>query len=493
VIPRRASRVLPAIAALFVAAAAPGAPPVEDAGRALARLDSLQSIVRLEEARVRRSLGDETAWTRLARAWFQVGDHDRAAASVERARALGARTFDTRLLAGRIARSEGRLGEAIEWLERAARTRPDDWEAAEDLGLALYLAGRLDEAADRWEGARALPGSGSPERAGLLEALRRVPLPAYRVTGRGRERLRFERGQARGALVVRAAVNGRGPFLLRIDTGSPEVVLGRTLARELDLTIAAGGEAGATVGERPVRFDYAVLDSLTLGATALHGLPVAVSDHPGLGDARGVRGTLGFEALRRFRFVLDFPDSALSLEPMPASARAIAPASPAPGARPGAARDSARVVPDSLRPAWLPAGLRAHRLPYLLRGTHLMVVSGRVGQGPERTFVLDSGTPGIALGAPVSTLAEAGVGLDTTRVGTGETAAGQVEYLRFPLPRLCAGSACRDSLEGIYGLFPARLERNPGFRVAGLISQGFLSRYRFGVDPAEQRIWLIEP
>lgn len=477
------------IAALLVPVAAPGAPRVEDPGRALARLDSLQTIVRLEEARVRRALGDETAWTRLARAWFQVGDHARAAASIERARAIGGRTFDTQLLAGRIARSEGRPGEAIEWLERAARLKPDDWEAAEDLGLAFYLAGRLNEAADRWARAWAMPGSGSPERAGLLETLRRTPSPAYRVTGRGRERLRFERGQARGALVVRAALNGRGPFLLRIDTGSPEVVLGRTLARELGLAIDPGGPAGATVGERPVRFDYGVLDSLALGASTLHGVPVAVSDHPGLGDATGVRGTLGFEALRRFRFVLDFPDSTLRLDPLP-------PALPAPGTarpRPRPPRDSAAVIPESDRPAWLPAGRRAHRLPFLLRGTHLMVVSGRVGNGPERPFVLDSGAPGVALGAPVSTLAEAGITLDTTRVGTGETAAGPVEYLRFTVPRLCAGSACRDSLEGIYGLFPARLEQNPGFRVAGLISQGFLSRYRLGVDPAEQRIWLIEP
>lgn len=474
---------------LVAAAVARGAPPVEDPARALARLDSLHSIVRLEEARVRRALGDESAWTRLARAWFQVGDHAKAAASIERARAMGGRTFDTQLLAGRIARSEGRHDEAIEWLERAVRARPDDWEAAEDLGLALYLAGRLQEAADRWTQARALPGSGSPERAGLLDVLRRVPSPAYRVTGRGGERLRFERDQARGALVVRASLNGRGPFLLRIDTGSPEIVLGRTLARELGLAIDAGGDAGATVGERPVRFDYAVLDSLTLGATALHGVPVAVSDHPGLGDAAGVRGTLGFEALRRFRFVIDFPDRTLRLERLPPAT--VAPRTARGRARPP--RDSAAVVAASERPAWLPAGQRTHRLPYLLRGTHLMVVSGRVGDGPERPFVLDSGAPGVALGAPASTLAEAGIALDTTRVGSGETAAGRVEYLRFTVPRLCAGSACHDSLEGIYGLFPARLERNPSFRVAGLISQGFLSRYRLGVDPAEQRIWLIEP
>ncbi|MEK7329977.1 MAG: aspartyl protease family protein, partial [Candidatus Eisenbacteria bacterium] len=456
------------------AGAQPPPPPrvaFEPPAVALARLDSLQGIVRAEESRVRTALGIEANWDRLARAWFQVGDHARAAKCLERARSIGAREFDTALLSGRVARSEGRFAEAVEWLERAARMRPDDWEAHEDLGLALYLAGRLPEAADHWERARALPGSGAPARTGLLETMRLVGDHPYRVSGRGRERLRFVPETARGALVVPVRVNGRGPFLFRIDTGSPEVVLGRSLAQELGLETLAGGEAGAFVGERPVRFDYAALDSLTLGETTLHRLPVAVSDHPGLGGTQGVRGTLGFEALRRFRFCLDLPDSALWVEP--------------PGS-PGAAADTAR-------PAWAPPGAVAHRVPVLLRGTHLLVVYGHVNGGPERPFLLDTGGPGIGLAAPTSTLAEAGIGVDTTQAHTGSSAAGPVGYFRFPVARLCVGGACRDSLAGVYGIFPARLELNPNFRLAGLVSNGFLSRYRLGVDLSRREVWLVEP
>jgi aspartyl protease/tetratricopeptide repeat protein len=437
---------------------------------ALARLDSLQGIVRAEEARARRGPGVEVNWDRLARAWFQVGDHGRAARSLEHARALGAREFDTALLSGRVARSEGRFDEAVEWLTRAAHMRPDDWEAHEDLGLALYLAGRLPAAADHWERARALPGSGAPARAGLLEAMREAGDDAYRVSGRGRERLRFVPEIMRGAMVVPVRIDGRGPFLFRIDTGSPEVVLGRSLADELGIVTLAGGETGATVGSRPVRFDYAALDSLTLGETTLHGLPVAVSDHPGLGSPQGVRGTLGFEALRRFRFCLDLPDSALWLEPLVTSGAAA----------------------DSTPPAWA-AGSVSHRLPLLLRGTHLLVVYARVNDGPERPFLLDTGGPGIGLSAPISTLAEAGITIDTTQTHTGTSAAGTVGYLRFTVAHLCVDGACGDSLEGVYGIFPARLELNPNFRVAGLISNGFFSRYRVGVDLARREVWLVEP
>jgi len=67
-----------------------------------------------------------------------------------------------------------------------------------------------------------------------------------------------------------------------------------------------------------------------------------------------------------------------------------------------------------------------------------------------------------------------------------------VRYLGFPLGRLCVAGACRDSLEGGYGTFPARLELNPSFRLAGIVSGGFLFRYRVGVDLARREVWLVE-
>jgi hypothetical protein len=447
---------------------APAAPPVtiEPAPVARARLDSLMAIVHAEEARVRAGLGIEAGWDRLARAWFQVGDHARAAKSLERARAIGAREFDTVLLTGRVARSEGRFAEAVEWLERAVRMRPDDWEAHEDLGLALYLAGRFTAAAEHWDRARTLPRSGSPVRSALTPVLRTVGAAPYRITGRGRERVRFVPHGARGGLVVPVTINGRGPVPFRIDAGSPEVVLGSSIASELGLV----GGSGTIDSER---LGYAVLDSLAIGATTLHRLPVALSGHAGLAGEGGVRGLLGFEALRRFRFCIDHPDSVLVLEPLPPAGV------PAPA--------------DSARPAWLPPGAAAHRVPVLLRGTHLLIAYGRVNQGPERPFLLDIGSPGPALAAPASTLDEAGVTIDSTRVHTGTSAGGRVGYIDVQIARLCIGGACRDSLAGAYGTFPPRLELNPNFRLAGVVSNGILAGYRCAVDLSRAEAWLIAP
>jgi len=442
---------------------------IEPAERALGRLDSLQAIIRAEEARVRVSLGIEANWMRLARAWFQVGDHGKAAKCLERARSIGAREFDTALLSGRIARSEGRFGEAIEWLERAARMRPDDWEVHEDLGLALYLDGRLSRAADQWERARRLPGSGSPDRTGLTDAMRRVGERPYEVSGRGRERIGFEPPASRGPFTVPVRINGRGPYPFRVDAGSPEVTLTKALADQLGLETIAGGERGPSGAAAGLA--YAAIDSLTLGATTLHRMPVAVTSGQHPDDLRGdVSGRLGFEALRRFRFCVDPVERALWLEPLPPVG---APA-------------------DTVRPAWAPAGAIAHRVPIVLRGTHLLVAYGRVNQGPERPFLLDVGGSGVALAAPASTIAEAKIPLDSTRVLTGSSASGSVRFLGFPIARLCVAGACGDSLQGGYGTFPARLELNPSFRLAGIVSGGFLFRYRVGVDLARREAWLIE-
>ncbi|MGH7730416.1 MAG: aspartyl protease family protein, partial [Candidatus Eiseniibacteriota bacterium] len=430
----------------------------------LARLDSLQAIVRAEEARVRSSLGVEAAWTRLARAWFQVGDHGKAARCIDRARSIAGKEFDTALLSGRIARSEGRFAEAIEWLERAARMRPDDWEVHEDLGLALYLDGRLARAADHWDRARRLPGSGSPDRTGLTDVMRRMGESPYAVTGRGRERIAFTRPAARGPFLLPARINGQGPYVFRVDAGSPEVTIGGALADRLGIETIAGGTPGSSVAGTGVR--YATIDSLTLGATTLHRLPVAVRRQ--WDDA--VDGLLGFEALRRFRFCIDPVESALWLEPLPP---------------PGAPADTAR-------PAWAPAGAVTHRLPIVLRGTHLLIVYGRLNDGPERPFLLDVGGSGVALAAPASTIAEAAITLDPTRVMTGTSASGKTRFLVFPIRTLCVAGACSDSLEGGYGTFPDRLELNPNFRLAGIVSGGFLFRYRVGVDLARREAWLIE-
>jgi hypothetical protein len=281
----------------------------------------------------------------------------------------------------------------------------------------------------------------------------------------------------RGPLVVPVRVNGRGPILFRIDAGSPEVTVHESLAGELRIALKAAGGIDGTPG-----LAYGVLDSITLGATSIHRIPVAVTADPRLAAPAGPRGLIGFEALRRFHFCIDLPDSTLWLEPL-LSARAAG----------GAGAPGAGVVGDPKRPPWAPPAARIHRVQVLLRGTHLLIASGQVNKGPERPFLLEPGGTGMALAAPVSTIAEAGIVLDSTATRSGTSPAGPVTFWVFPIARLWVGEAFADSLEGACGTFPPRLELNPSFRVAGIVSGGFLSRYRVAVDMARHEVWLVEP
>ena len=447
-------------------------PPLDAPGAALARLDSLMRQVSLEEARTRRSPRAEGSWARLARAWFQVGDHERAAAALEHARSLGAIHFETLLLLGRAARSEMRFPAAVEWLRRAARARPEDWEVREDLGLSLYLAGDLAGAADQWERASALAGSLSPERSPLIAALRQVAPGAYRISGAGHQRLPFVPYRRR-LPAIEVTVNGRGPYLFQIGGGVSEVVIGLPLARELGLTMVAGGRAEGLEPESRAALEYAILDSLGLGETTVHRLPCGVSRNPALGGTPGdpassgreASGILGFEVLRRFRFCLDHPGGALWLSP--ANDRGPAP--------------------------WVKREDRIHELRAWLRGTHLIHAEARLGAGPPRPWVLETTGPGIGFTAPTSTLVESAVEVDTSRVLTGVSSEGEVGYYRVRPAPLCVGAACGDSISGAYGLFPPTLELNPNFRAAGIVSQGFLARYRYEVHVAQGAIRLIEP
>lgn len=429
---------------------------------ALARLDSLIQVVFAEEARVVESPKVEANWDRLARAWYQVGNHTRAVQALEQARMLGAREYDTMLLLGRAARTELRLADAKRWLERVVRVRPDDWEPREDLGLTYYLLGDLSAAAEHWRLAAALTNSGSPSRAGLLEVLQQAG-SGYQVSGAEIEALPFKFGATattRASLPgVEVRLAGRGPFLLRIDPGSAEATLDPELADELGLARVSGLDP-----RRPAtaRRDYALLDSLQLGGITIRRVPVAIA--PG---RPGFRGALGFEVLRRFRFGLDYPAGVLQLERGDAAA-------------------------DSL-PSWVGPNDRAHAVPIVLRGTHLVIAYGTLGRGPERPFLLDVGASGIGYAAPMSTLAEALIPVDTTRVLEGTSSSGAVRYHPLDPARLCLAEVCVDSVAGVYGIFPETLELNPSFRVAGMVSHGFLSRFRFGVDLPRRRVWLVEP
>ena len=120
-------------------------------------------------------------------------------------------------------------------------------------------------------------------------------------------------------------------------------------------------------------------------------------------------------------------------------------------------------------------------VPFRIAATHLMLVDGVLNDAPM-TFLVDSGLRdehGSAFTAPAATLAAAGIAFPATAPERGSTGAGDVtlELGHFPIARLAVGSLVQEDLVGLYGAFPPGLEG-----IDGLVSHGFLRRYRWTID-----------
>lgn len=114
-------------------------------------------------------------------------------------------------------------------------------------------------------------------------------------------------------VLVKVRVNGRGPYTFFVDTGATVTVVGAPLARALHLplldtpvrALGAGGRFNA-------RASYA---SIALGDVRQDRVVVGVVDLAQIRGAVGpVDGVIGYNFLRPYRVVIDYPGRNVCLE-----------------------------------------------------------------------------------------------------------------------------------------------------------------------------------
>jgi hypothetical protein len=184
-----------------------------------------------------------------------------------------------------------------------------------------------------------------------------------------------------------------------------------------------------------------------------------------MAGGRRIMGVLGTLVLMRTRATLDYPGNALIMERRAAGA-------------PGVTADSTH-----------------HVMPMWLAGDHYILARGRLDDGPESLWFVDSGLAGAAVTAPAGTLAAAGLTVPDTAASThvGVGGGGGAKFQIFPVKRFTLGDVSGGNLMGIFGAFPPTLEYAFGPRIAGIISHAFLRSWRVTFDFDAMQLVLEKP
>jgi predicted aspartyl protease len=119
---------------------------------------------------------------------------------------------------------------------------------------------------------------------------------------------------AKPLILVDVHANGGGPFQFAIDTGTSTTAITPELAKQLEITTSPVG-AGAT-GGAAVDFHAGLLQSFQLGGAKIDDMAVVVADFfTMLSAAVGAKldGIVGYNFLRNYKVVIDYPGEALTL------------------------------------------------------------------------------------------------------------------------------------------------------------------------------------
>jgi predicted aspartyl protease len=120
---------------------------------------------------------------------------------------------------------------------------------------------------------------------------------------------------AKPLLLVQVHANGHGPFQFAIDTGTSTTAIAPELAQQVSLEGSPVGPL--TTGGEQVNVTAGTLESFQVGRARIDDLVVVVADFFSmLSQAVGARldGIVGYNFLRNFRVVIDYPGEKFRLE-----------------------------------------------------------------------------------------------------------------------------------------------------------------------------------
>ena len=121
---------------------------------------------------------------------------------------------------------------------------------------------------------------------------------------------------ASGHITVMAKINGKGPFRLVFDTGSPLTFINNRAAKAAGLVDKNAKESNVIFGFR----NAVQAKSFKIGKLEVKNLPITILDHPTvemLSKLEGrIDGLVGHSFFARFKMTLDYSENAIYFDPI---------------------------------------------------------------------------------------------------------------------------------------------------------------------------------
>jgi predicted aspartyl protease len=123
-------------------------------------------------------------------------------------------------------------------------------------------------------------------------------------------------GKEKPIIIVKASVNGKGPYDFAVDTGASVTALSKETAQELNVTSnpSTSREGHGCCG--PVDLSMTMVGSVRVGNVEVENMPVAIMDLSAISKCIEMRlaGIIGYSFMKDYRVTIDYPNAQISFE-----------------------------------------------------------------------------------------------------------------------------------------------------------------------------------
>jgi hypothetical protein len=336
----------------------------------------------------------------------------------------------------------GNFDEALAAYTRAVAADPTDTSARLGLGTIELYENRLADARRDFQAILAKDPTNAAATRRLATIAQREGTPgAFVIDMHGARELDIPLLQIDPLPTIHLSVNGH-PLTLFIDTGATTIDLSPAAAKEVG-AVARDAHQGVFAGGMGGGVANTTLDRVEVAGMTITAMPGHIIDGFSSFGPGTVDGAIGTEFLDKFLSTIDYRRKLLVLRPATDSASFEA---------------SARARGADLLPMWLV-------------GDHFIFARGRVNDGPDSLFNIDTGGGGIGVQLTKPALDAAHITPDAAHAQQFLGGGGDAHAVPFTAT-VTMGARSKPSVPGLYfdhgdqfGIFP--------FTVAGTITHEY--------------------